>query len=96
VGFMGGIFLIILVGILADTIVKIVKHRAGSPQLRAELEELRRQLDDQANRLTDAQTILAGQDAQLQEMQERLDFAERLLTQGRDRPGLGAGPSSEK
>jgi hypothetical protein len=90
---MGGIFLIIMVGILADTIVKIVKHRGGSPQLRAELEELRRQLDDQANRLTDAQTILAGQDAQLQEMQERLDFAERILTQGRDRPGLGAGPS---
>ncbi len=39
---MGGIFLIIMAGILADTIVKIVKHRAGSPQLRAELEELRR------------------------------------------------------
>jgi len=93
VGFMGGIFFIIMVGILADTIVKIVKHRAGSPQLRAELEELRRQLDDQANRLTDAQTTLAGQDAQLQEMQERLDFTERILTQVRDRPGLGAGPS---
>jgi cell division protein FtsL len=93
VGFMGGIFLIILVGILADTIVKIVKHRAGSPQLRAELQELRRQLDDQANRLTDAQATLANQDTQLLEMQERLDFAERILTQVRDRPGLGAGPS---
>lgn len=92
-GFMGGIFLIILVGILADTIVKIVKHRAGSPQLRAELQELRRQLDDQANRLTDAQATLANQDTQLLEMQERLDFAERILTQVRDRPGLGAGPS---
>jgi cell division protein FtsL len=90
---MGGIFLIILVGILADTIVKIVKHRAGSPQLRAELQELRRQLDDQANRLTDAQATLANQDTQLLEMQERLDFAERILTQVRDRPGLGAGPS---
>jgi cell division protein FtsL len=93
VGFMGGIFLIIFVGILADTIVKIVKHRAGSPQLRAELQELRRQLDDQANRLTDAQATLANQDIQLLEMQERLDFAERILTQVRDRPGLGAGPS---
>lgn len=92
-GFMGGILLIILVGILADTIVKIVKHRAGSPQLRAELQELRRQLDDQANRLTDAQATLSNQDAQLLEMQERLDFAERILTQVRDRPGLGAGPS---
>ena len=92
-GFMGGIFLIILVGILADTIVKIVKHRAGSPQLRAELQELRRQLDDQANRLTDAQATLANQNTQLLEMQERLDFAERILTQVRDRPGLGAGPS---
>ncbi|HSE68173.1 MAG TPA: hypothetical protein VLB12_14395 [Gemmatimonadales bacterium] len=92
-GFMGGIFIIIMVGILADTIVKIVKHRAGAPQLRVELEELRRQLDDQANRLTDAQAALAGQDAQLQEMQERMDFAERILTQVRDRPGLAAGPS---
>jgi len=90
---MGGIFLIILAGILADTIVKIVKHRGGSPQVRAELEELRRQLDDQANRLTDAQATLASQDAQLLEMQERLDFAERILAQGRDRPELGAGPS---
>jgi chromosome segregation ATPase len=90
---MGGIFLIIMAGILADTIVKVFKHRAGSPQLRAELAELRRQLDDQANRLTDAQATLASQDAQLQEMHERLDFAERIMTRGRDRPGLGAGPS---
>jgi hypothetical protein len=93
VGFIGWIFLVIMAGILADTIVKIVKHRGGSPQVRAELEELRRQLEDQANRLTDAQATLASQDAQLQEMHERLDFAERILIQGRDRPGLGAGPS---
>jgi chromosome segregation ATPase len=93
VGFMGGLFLIIMAGILADTLVKIVKHRAGATQLRAGLEDLRHQLEDQANRLTDA---LASQDAQLQELQERLDFAERVLTQVRDRPGLGAGPPSEK
>lgn len=94
--FMGGLFLIIMAGILADTLVKIVKHRAGTTQLRAGLEDLRHQLEDQANRLTDAQAALASQDTQLQEVQERLDFAERVLTQVRDRPGLGAGPSSEK
>ena len=92
-GFMGGMFLIIMFGILGDTIVKIVKHRAGSPQLRADLQDLRQQLEDQANRLTDAQAALASQDAQLQELHERLDFTERMLTQGRDRPGLGPGPS---
>ena len=53
--FMGGLFLIIMAGILADTLVKIVKHRAGATQLRAGLEDLRHQFEDQANRLTDAQ-----------------------------------------
>ena len=33
---------------------------------------------------------------ELQEVQERLDFAERVLTQVRDRPGLGAGPSPDQ
>ena len=94
--FMGGLFLIIMAGILGDTLVKIVKHRVGTTQLRAGLENLRHQLEDQANRLTDAQAALASQDAQLQEVQERLDFAERVLTQVRDRPSLGAGPSPEK
>jgi hypothetical protein len=51
---MGGLFIIILAGIVADSLVKIVKHRAGTPRLRADLEDLRHQLDDQANRLTDA------------------------------------------
>ena len=95
-GFMGGLFIIIMAGIVADALVKIIKHRAGAPQMLAGLEDLRHQLEDQANRLTDAQAALASQEAQLQEVQERLDFAERVLTQVRDRPGLGAGPSPEK
>ena len=94
--FMGGLFLIIMAGIVADTVVKIIKHRAGAPQLRAGLEDLRHQLEDQANRLTDAQTALAGQETQLQELHERLDFAERILTRVRERPGLGAGPSPDQ
>ena len=94
---MEGVFIIILAGIGADAIVKIVKQRAaGVPLLRGELEDLRNQLEEQANRLNDAQAALASQDVQLQELHERVDFAERILTQGRDRPGLGPGPSPGK
>ena len=39
----------------------------------------------------DAQTTLTNQSTQLAELQERLDFAERLLAQARDRSALGAG-----
>jgi hypothetical protein len=45
-------------------------------------------LKDHAAALDDVQNSLAGQSSQLAELQERLDFAERLLTQGRDRTAL--------
>ena len=35
--------------------------------------------------------LIEQQGAQLADMQERLDFAERLLTKGRDANGEGAG-----
>ena len=50
---------------------------------------MKQQLEQQAGALEDAQTTLADQSAQLAELQERLDFAERLLAQGRDRQVLG-------
>lgn len=92
-GVFSGLFVIIIAGIVADTIVKLVKARTGvSPKLRTELDELRQQIQEHAAGLADAHAALANQDAQIQELHERLDFAERIITQGRDKPGLGAGP----
>ena len=94
-GVLGGLFIVIMAGILADTIVKIVKARSGgevAERLREEVQELTRQVDEQAGALTEAQAALATQEALLLELQERLDFAERVLAQSRDRPGLGRGP----
>ena len=50
---------------------------------------LRQQLDDQAAAIEDAQAKLALQSTQLAELHERVDFAERMLAQARDRTKLG-------
>ncbi len=92
--FLGGLFLLILAGIAADTIVKVVKARAGgkaTSQLAAEVKELRRLLAEQAASLDDAQQALAFQQVQLHEVHERLEFTERILAQVRDRPELKGG-----
>ncbi len=92
-GVLTGILIIILAGIAADTATKIVKARSGgSKQLQSELDHLRQQLDDQAIALSRAESRLADQDGQLQELHERVDFAERLLTQTRDAARLSSGP----
>jgi len=49
---------------------------------------MQEQLDEQAAALEDAQARLASQATQLAELHERVDFAERLLTQARDRQAL--------
>jgi cell division protein FtsL len=95
VGVFSGLFILIIAGIVADTIVKLVKARSGSPQVRAELEDLRQQIREQAAGLADAHAALANQDAQIQELHERVDFAERIIAKGRDTPGLGAGQRPE-
>ncbi|MDH3497626.1 MAG: hypothetical protein OER21_12770 [Gemmatimonadota bacterium] len=56
----------------------------------SELARMQRQLEQQASALEDAQTTLATQSGELAELQERVDFAERLLVQVRDRAALGA------
>lgn len=50
---------------------------------------MEQQLGQQAAALEDAQTTLADQSAQLAELEERVDFAERLLAQARDHLPLG-------
>src|SRR5262245_57413835 len=74
-----------LVAIAFSPIGRAIARRIGGDkvdegevaELRGELSELRAELDDTRSRL-----------AQLDEMQERLDFAERVLAQARDKAAL--------
>ena len=88
------VFLLALV-IAATTAVLVARAIAGAISgrgaSRSEMAQLREQLEQHAAALGDAETSLAGQSSQLAELQERLDFAERLLVQGRDRSALGPG-----
>ena len=91
--FLLGLLILCIVGIVGDTIVKVAKSRSGAPALRAQLDELSQQLQDQAAALADAQATIAGQAEELLELHERVDFAERMLTQVRDRSVLPRGDS---
>jgi len=50
---------------------------------------LKQQLEQHTTALEDTQAALASQSTQLMELQERVDFAERVLAQARDRLGTG-------
>jgi predicted nucleic acid-binding Zn-ribbon protein len=60
----------------------------GRGSLKSEVSRLSDELKDHAAALEDVQHSLAIQSSQMAELQERLDFAERLLAQGRDRTVL--------
>jgi len=64
---------------------------AGRGTSRSELAQIKERLEQYVTALEDAQTSLANQSTQLAELQERIDFAERLLAQARDRSALGPG-----
>jgi hypothetical protein len=86
-------------GIFATTAVLVARAIAGAISgrgaSRSEMAQLKDQLDQHAAALEDAENSLASQSTQLAEFQERLDFAERLLVQGRDRTALGPGEKRE-
>jgi predicted nucleic acid-binding Zn-ribbon protein len=71
--------------LVAGAIAGAIRGRGSS---RSELAQLNDRLKDHAAALDDVQNSLASQSSQLAELHERLDFAERLLTQGRDRTAL--------
>jgi len=87
----GPVFLIAL-AIAGTTLVLVAGAIAGAIRGRgsskSEVAHLSDQLNDHAAALHDVQQSLASQSSQLAELQERLDFAERLLTQERDRTAL--------
>jgi septal ring factor EnvC (AmiA/AmiB activator) len=88
------VFLVAGAMVLA-TLLMIVKtiaaattgHRASS----SEMAQLREQVDHYTTMMDETQAALANQSTQIAELQERLDFTERLLTQARDRAALGSG-----
>jgi hypothetical protein len=83
--------------VAGEAAIRVAKARAGNPaRLQAHLDQLQQQSDDQASALVEVRSHVEGQEAQVRELQDRLDFAERLLTQPQDRsalgPGAGPGP----
>jgi hypothetical protein len=64
-------------------------HRLWQGPGGSEFARVKQELEQQAGALEEARNALASQSAELMELQERVDFAERLLTQMRDRPALG-------
>jgi septal ring factor EnvC (AmiA/AmiB activator) len=84
------VFLIAL-AIAGTTLVLVAGAIAGAIRGRGSsrsVAELSDQLKDQAAALEDLQNTLASQSNQLAELNERIDFAERLLAQSRDRTVL--------
>ena len=84
------VVIVAVAGIAGSTIAQIVKAIVGRGASSAELTSIKQQLDQCVAALEDAQNTLATQTTQVAELQERLDFAERLLTQARDRSALGS------
>ena len=78
--------------VAGETVIRVAKARAGgAPRVQAHLDQLQQQLEDQASAVVEVQSQVAGQEAQFRELQDRLDFAERLLTQAQDPSALGPG-----
>lgn len=90
--FLTGVFILILASIVGDTIVKLNRARARRDEaLGGELEELVGQLRTHTEELADARRRLEGQERHIDELYERLEFAERLLTQVREQQRLPPG-----
>jgi hypothetical protein len=78
--------------IVATSVVMVVRTIAGAIGGRgasgSEVARLREQVEQQAAALDDAHQMFADQSAQLAELQERMDFTERLLTRESERNRL--------
>jgi uncharacterized coiled-coil protein SlyX len=83
---------LMIIGVAAvagETAIRVARARAaGAPQLQARLDQLEQRVADQDITLGQVQSEMAGQEAQCRELQDRVNFAERLLTQAQDRTAL--------
>ncbi len=80
--------------IICGSLLMMVKMIAGGFSRRdakSGLTSIQEQCDQNSAVLEEMQSNLANHSAHLAELQERLDFAERLLTQARQREALGPG-----
>jgi len=77
---------------VARAIAGAIGGRAAS---RVDLAHVTEKLDQHATALQDIETSLANLGPQLAELQERIDFTERLLAQARERSQLGAAETRE-
>jgi len=87
---MNGIFVLIPIMVLGIAVAAIVSTSLLKLQ-RLRLEEARLRAGDHGD-MDDLVRQVSALQHELTEVQERLDFAERMLTQGREPPGLPAAP----
>ena len=78
--------------VIARSIGGAIRGRDGT---QSEMTQLKEQLDEQATVLENVEANVDRQLSQITELQERLDFAERLLMQHRDRTALEPGSVRE-
>ena len=74
---------------MIGSIAKALGRRSVPP---SELADLKALIDQNAGDLEEARHELASQSAQIADLEGRVDFAERLLAQARERKALDAGP----
>lgn len=89
--FLTGMFVVILAGMALGAIAEISKAIVRRTAAPPELARIKEQLEQVTAALEEAQHALANQSGEIAELQERVDFAERLLTQVRERAALNAG-----
>jgi len=82
--------LLVVAGTVVTTVKLIATAIAGRGANR-ELAGMRDDIEQQAQALDQARGQLEQQSAQLAELQERVDFAERILAQQRERSQLPPG-----
>jgi len=91
-GVLTTLMIIGLATVAGETVTRFARIRAGgAKQVQPQLDQLQQQVDNQASALADVQSQLAGQEDHVRELQERLDFAERMLTQAQERTALNPG-----
>lgn len=93
--FVTGMVIVFLSGMALSALTKITQAIAGRRASTVELAQMTKQLEEYSAAFEDAQAAFAAQATQLAEMQERLEFAERLLLQARERGALGGGSIQE-
>jgi flagellar biosynthesis chaperone FliJ len=84
------VFGIVFIGIISSSVLKMARMKYGSKQMTA----LEAEVDDLRAQLTDAENVVNSHAQQLEEIQQRLDFAERVLAQGRQKQALEPGSPS--